>query len=50
VGSWELYDLGKELGDKTNLASKEPEKLKELKAAWEKMNAEMVDPVWLPRR
>tara|TARA_Y100000588_G_scaffold262465_1_gene277136 strand:- start:15393 stop:15539 length:147 start_codon:yes stop_codon:yes gene_type:complete len=48
VGSWELYDLGKDLGDKTNLVSKEPEKLQELKAAWEKMNAKMADPVWLP--
>lgn len=49
-GSWELYNLEKDLGEKTNLASKEPEKLEELKSAWEKMNAEMIEPVWLPRR
>ena len=50
MGSWELYDLGKDLGEKTNLASKEPEKLQELKTAWDTMNAEMIDPVWSPKR
>jgi len=49
-GSWELYDLNKDLGEKTNLASKQPAKLEELQTAWEKMNAEMIDPVWSPKR
>ncbi len=49
-GSWELYDLGNDLAEKSNLASKQPAKLEELKTAWEKMNAEMIDPVWSPKR
>ena len=49
-GSWELYDLAKDLGEKKDLASKQPAKLAELKTAWEKMNAEMIDPVWSPKR
>jgi arylsulfatase A-like enzyme len=49
-GSWELYDLAEDLGEKRNLASKQPAKLAELKSAWETMNAEMTDPVWSPKR
>ena len=49
-GSWELYDLAEDLGEKKDLASKQPVKVAELKAAWEKMNAGMIDPVWSPKR
>ncbi len=42
----ELYNLAKDLGEKENLASKEPEKFKELAAAWEKWNAGNVEPTW----
>ncbi len=42
----ELYNLAKDIGEKENLASKEPEKFKELAAAWEQWNAGNVDPVW----
>jgi arylsulfatase B len=50
VGSWELYDLAKDIGEKKSLASTQPAKLEELKTVWEKMNAEMIDPVWSPKR
>ncbi len=49
-GSWELYNLAEDLREAKNLATTQPSKLDELKTAWEKMNAEMIDPVWLPRR
>src|SRR5207237_4642257 len=44
----QLYNLKQDLGEKENLAEKNPEKLKELAAAWEKLNAGMVDPAWGP--
>jgi len=42
----ELYNLKQDIGEKENLAEKNPEKLKELTAAWEKLNSEMIDPLW----
>jgi len=30
--------------------AKQPAKLEELKTPWEKMNAEMIDTVWSPKR
>jgi len=36
------------VGEKENLAEKEPQKLKELSAAWNKWNSQMVDPAWGP--
>jgi arylsulfatase A-like enzyme len=42
----DLYNLAKDLGEKENLASKEPEKFKQLAAAWEKWNAGNVEPAW----
>ena len=35
-GTWELYDVSIDPGETTNLADQHPEKLEELKAAWEK--------------
>lgn len=43
---WELYDLSDDISEESNLANEEPAKLKELVAAWEKLNGEMIDPVW----
>jgi arylsulfatase len=34
-GAWELYDLGKDRAETTDLAEKQPEKVKELAARWE---------------
>jgi arylsulfatase A-like enzyme len=41
-----LYNLRADLGEKEDLAAKHPEKLRELVAAWEKLNREMIDPLW----
>jgi arylsulfatase A-like enzyme len=44
----ELYDLGKDIGEKTNLADQEPAKVKELAADWDRWNSENVDAKWIP--
>ncbi len=36
------------MGESNNLAEMIPEKREEMLAAWEAMNAEMIDPVWTP--
>ena len=43
-----LYNLAEDIGEKNNLAEKNPEKLKELTAVWNQMNAEMIDATWGP--
>ena len=43
---WELYDLSKDLSEETNLAKSKPERLTELVELWEKMNGEMVAPLF----
>lgn len=45
----ELYNLKDDIGEKNNLAAKNPEKLKELSAAWNKWDADNIDPAWGPR-
>jgi hypothetical protein len=42
----ELYNLDKDIGESNNLAASEPDKVKELAAAWDKWNAELVPPKW----
>lgn len=44
----ELYNLSIDIGERNNLAAKEPEKVKELAAAWNAWNAELVEPAWRP--
>ncbi|MCX8038235.1 MAG: sulfatase-like hydrolase/transferase [Candidatus Sumerlaeia bacterium] len=46
----ELYDLSKDISESNNLAAQHPEKVKELAAAFEKWNAEMVPPLWKTQR
>jgi len=46
----ELYNLAQDIGEKTNLAAQNPEKVQELAADWNKWNAELVDPKWRPAR
>jgi hypothetical protein len=46
----QLYNLAKDLGEQNDLASAEPAKVQELRALWEKWNAELIDPQWRPRR
>ncbi len=43
-----LYNLAEDIGEKNDLAAKHPEKVKELRAAYDKWNAEMVEPKWTP--
>jgi arylsulfatase B len=46
---WHLYNLAADLSEQNDLAQTETEKLAELKAVWENMNAQMVEPAWQPR-
>ncbi len=45
---WELYNLANDISESNNLASSNPAKMKEMLAAWEAMNDEMIEPVWRP--
>ena len=44
----ELYNLAQDIGEKNNLAAGQPGKVKELAAAWNAWNAELVEPAWRP--
>ena len=44
----ELYNLTKDIGETNNLAGNEPEKFKELAAAWNTWNADLAEPAWRP--
>ena len=44
----ELYNVTKDIGEKENLAGKNPEKLKELAATWDQWNAGNIDAAWGP--
>jgi arylsulfatase B len=46
---FELYNLASDIGETKNLAKLRPEKLRELKDAWEETDRQMVNPVWTPR-
>ncbi len=41
-----LYHLRQDRGETENLAAERPEKVRELVAVWEKLNREMIDPLW----
>ncbi len=43
---WELYDLKNDLAESQNLANEQPERLRQLVGDWEKLNEEMVPPIW----
>lgn len=43
---WQLYNLRADISEQDNLISQYPDKLQELIARWEKMNTEMIDPLW----
>lgn len=46
----ELYNLSQDIGEKKNLAAENPEKVRELAAAWTAWNAQLVDAKWVPQR
>jgi arylsulfatase A-like enzyme len=41
-----LYNLADDIGEKNDLATKQPEKVKELQAAWDRWNKDNVAPLW----
>jgi arylsulfatase A-like enzyme len=45
---YRLYNLAKDIGEADDLSAKEPDKLKELEAAWKKWDATLVKPLWGP--
>ncbi len=47
---WHLYNLADDLTEQNDLSSKNPEKLAQMKTAWETMNSQMVEPAWQPTR
>ncbi|MES2438012.1 MAG: sulfatase-like hydrolase/transferase [Verrucomicrobiota bacterium] len=46
----QLYNLAEDIGETTDLAAKNPDKVKELAAQWNGWNSELVAPKWLPNR
>ena len=50
VGPVHLYDLSKDISESNDLSGKHPEKVKELRSAWEAWNKELAAPGWLPGR
>lgn len=44
----QLYNLAEDIGETTDLAAKNPDKVKELAALWNTWNSELVAPKWLP--
>ena len=57
MGDWKLNDMGQgarlynlasDIGEKTDLAAKEPEKLKQLEAVYAEWNKDNVAPTWRP--
>jgi arylsulfatase A-like enzyme len=45
-----LYNLVKDVGEQTNLADHQPEKVKQLTTVWTKWNSELQEPRWTPNR
>ena len=41
-----LYNLADDIGEADDLATKQPDKLKELQAVWDRWNAQLVKPLW----
>ncbi len=44
----QLYNLASDIGEKTNLADREPDKVKELAAAWDAWNKDNIPAKWGP--
>ena len=43
---WEMYDLSSDISETKNLAPSNPGRLAELVKIWEKLNSEMVEPLF----
>ena len=46
----QLFNLAEDIGEAKDLASAQPEKLRELKAAYDAWNAQLAEPKWQTRR
>lgn len=46
TAEWQLFHLATDISETKNLANQNPDKLNELVTQWEKINAEMIDPVF----
>lgn len=46
AGSAQLYNLAEDIGEKDDLAAKNPDKLKELQSAYDQWNATLMAPRW----
>ncbi|MEW6359943.1 MAG: sulfatase-like hydrolase/transferase [Planctomycetota bacterium] len=45
--NWELYNLAEDIGEQKNLADAMPDKVKELDAAWQAWNKQLMEPKWV---
>jgi arylsulfatase A-like enzyme len=45
-----LYNLAVDIGEKSDLAEREPERVKKMAAAWKAWNAELAEPRWYGNR
>ncbi len=43
---WQLYDLAHDISESTNLATKEPSRVREMLALWDHWNGEQIEPLW----
>jgi arylsulfatase A-like enzyme len=43
---WELYNLARDMDEEHDLAAAEASRLESLVASWQKLDAEMVPPLW----
>jgi arylsulfatase A-like enzyme len=48
VKNVKLFNLRDDIGESKDLSAAMPEKVKELKADWDRWNADNVDPLWVP--
>ncbi len=46
---WRLYDLQTDIGEEHDVSAAQPERLRELVGAWERLNGQMKPPAWGPR-
>src|SRR5437867_7188650 len=50
VQNVKLYNLKDDIGEKNDLSATMPEKVKELKAEWDKWSSEQMKPLWVPAK
>ena len=44
--AWQLYDLANDIGESTDKAANQLDRVKQLSAIWDKWNAEQIEPLW----